>query len=73
MLPCILSCPKFFWSHARIFLEISAEERLIREIHAISDVLKRLGCCAQPYLYLLYATLINEIFGSLSRLIAYYC
>ncbi len=68
-----LICPEFFWGNARIFLEISAEERLIREIHAVSDVLKRFGCCAQPYLYLLYATLVNEIFGCLSSLIAYYC
>ncbi len=68
-----LICPEFFWGHARIFFEISAEERLVREIHAVSDVLKRFRCCAQPYLYLLYAALINEIFGCLSRLIAYYC
>ena len=50
-----------------MFLEITPQIRLIREMHFISDLLNGQGSVLKQYFYLHYYDLIDQLLGRLMR------
>ena len=50
-----------------MFLEITPQIRLIREMHFISDLLNGLGSVLKQYFYFHYYDLIDQLLGRLMR------